>query len=455
MSESNSSVVLIGAGLAGSLLAVYLARRGFKVDVYERRPDMRKTSISAGRSINLALSTRGIHALKEVGLYEDIMKIAIPMKGRVIHPQAGSLGFQPYSRDESEVINAVSRGELNMRLMDLAEANPGIRIFFQHRCTGMDFTSGDVYLTDETTNSSVTVRGATVIGTDGSASAIRLDMQKHGRFNFSQSYLEHAYKELTIPAGPGGAFRIEKHALHIWPRKTYMLIALPNLDGSFTCTLFYPLTGPHSFETLHTPEKVAGFFREQFPDAVPHLPTLTHDFFANPTGSLLTVKCSPWSVGGRAALLGDAAHAIVPFFGQGMNCAFEDCTVLDQCIGTYGTDWEVVFREYERLRKVNADAIADLAVENFYEMRDLVADPVFQLKKKIEHGLQERFPDRFLPKYSMVTFRRMPYSMALERGRIQEEILDELARNIRSVDDTDWPHAGRLIHERLVPLDQI
>ncbi len=445
----SQKIILIGAGLAGSLLAVYLAKKGFRVDVYERRPDMRKTSISAGRSINLALSTRGIHALKEVGLYEDILKIAIPMRGRMIHSHSGSLNFQRYGKDDSEAINSVSRGTLNMRLMDLAEAQAGVKIVFDERCTGMDFNSGEVHLHNETTNVSHSVKADTVIGTDGSASAIRMDMLKIGRFNFSQTYLEHGYKELTIPSGPNGTFLIEKNALHIWPRKTYMLIALPNFDGSFTCTLFFPMEGANSFESLNSKEKVKTFFDQEFPDAVPLMPTLIDDYFNNPAGTLMTVKCSPWYVEDKAALLGDAAHAIVPFFGQGMNCAFEDCTYLNECIEKYSGDWKKTFSEYEKLRKINADAIADLAVENFYEMRDLVADPAFILKKKIEHVLEEKFPDRFIPKYSMVTFHRMPYSIALERGRIQDGILNELILGISGVEEADFKKAERLIDQQL------
>ncbi len=450
MATTSKPIIVVGAGLAGSLLGVYLARRGFQVDVYERRPDMRKTRISAGRSINLALSTRGIHALKEVGLYDDIMKISIPMKGRMVHHLDGTLHSQPYGKNESEVINAVSRGELNMRLMDLAEAQGGIHFHFNQRCIGMGFDEGLVYLKDETTAHTYTVTGETVIGTDGSASAIRADMQKVGRFNYSQQFLEHGYKELLIPPAPRGEFQIEKNALHIWPRKTYMLIALPNLDGSFTCTLFYPYSGENSFESLDREDKVSSFFQEQFPDVLPLMPRLTEEFFANPTGSLVTIKCDPWHVDDKALLLGDAAHAIVPFYGQGMNCAFEDCTVLNGCIEQHGRDWENVFRSFERLRKANADAIADLAVENFYEMRDLVTDPRFILKKEIEHVLEEKFPDRFVPKYSMVTFHRVPYSVAMKRGKIQEEILDELAANTERADRIDLEQASHLIQLKLV-----
>jgi kynurenine 3-monooxygenase len=448
------NIILIGAGLAGSLLSIYLARRGFTVDLYERRPDMRKTRISAGRSINLALSTRGLHALKDVGLHDTIMKIAIPMKGRMIHPPSGEFLFQRYGRDDSEVIYATSRAYLNIALLDAAERYAGVRITFNKRCVGMDLESGDVLLQDENSGEGITVRGDTVIGTDGSASAIRMELQKTGRFNLSQSYLEYGYKELVIPPGPGGSFLLEKNALHIWPRTTYMLIALPNIDGSFTCTLFFPFEGELSFESLKTPDDVITFFEQQFPDALPLMPTLADDFFGNPTGSMVTIKCSPWFYKNKVALLGDAAHAIVPFFGQGMNCAFEDCTILDEILGRREERkkeacWEAIYAEYEHLRKVNTDAIADLALENFVEMRDLVAQPKFQLKKRIEQALQSRWPDRFIPKYSMVTFHRIPYSIALQKGIIQEQILSDLCKGIERPEQIDWTHADHLIKQYL------
>ncbi len=448
----SEKIILIGAGLAGPLLSVYLAKKGYQVDIYERRPDMRKMKIHAGKSINLALSARGIHALKEVGLYEDIMKIAIPMKGRMIHDPAGRLNFQPYGKNDSEVINAVSRGELNIRLMDLAEGYDSVSLFFNERCTGMNFATGEVHFSNEDLKIKHSEKGATVIGTDGSASAIRMDMLKIGRFNFSQSYLEHGYKELSIPPGPNGEFRLDKNALHIWPRKTYMLIALPNLDGSFTCTLFYPMEGEHSFASIKTEQDVLRFFEQEFPDALPLMPTLTEDYFSNPVGTLITIKCAPWHIGGKAALLGDAAHAIVPFFGQGMNCAFEDCSYLNECIGKHGSNWEAVFQAYENLRKVNADAIADMAVENFYEMRDKVSDPGFILKKKIEHILEENFSNLFVPKYTMVSFMRVPYATAMQRGLVQDFILNELSEGIDKAEDLDMEKARDLIKENLSPL---
>jgi kynurenine 3-monooxygenase len=458
-------ITLVGAGLAGSLLAIYLARRGYFVDVYERRPDMRKVEIGGGRSINLALSTRGLHALREVGLLDDVMKVAIPMKGRMIHPLQGNPMLQPYGKDESEVIYATSRSLLNMTLLDAAEKYRTASLHFSQRCTGIDFPTGMLYLRDELLERENAVRYETVIGTDGSASSVRLQMQRSGmRFDFSQQYLEYGYKELTIPPGEGGMFRMEKNALHIWPRTTFMLIALPNMDGSFTCTFFYPLEGEESFETLGAEEEIESFFRHQFPDAAALMPNLIEEFFDNPTGTMVTIKCSPWHVGGGVLLLGDAAHAIVPFFGQGMNCAFEDCTNLNEAIsrmskrtGTLvfstGT-WRELFREYERMRKVDTDAIADLAVENFVEMRDHVARPDFQLRKKVERLLEQRFPERFVPKYSMVTFRRLPYSVAMARGKIQDRVLNELCSGLTDPREVDWEKARELIKRSLGPLGE-
>ena len=445
MNTGQRHVTLIGGGLAGSLLAVYMAKRGYTVDVYERRQDMRAVSISAGRSINLALSTRGIHALRDVGLLDGIMKIAIPMKGRMIHAPDGTTRLQRYGRDDSEVIYAVSRGALNIALLDAAERNSAIRLLFQHRCTGADFDAGRTFLTRETDGTELTVDAVPVIATDGSASAVRMEMQKTGRFNLTQHYLDYGYKELVIPAAPDGAFRMEKHALHIWPRGTFMLIALPNTDGSFTCTFFYPFEGKKSFATLRTPEEVHSLFAREFPDALALMPGLGEDFFGNPTGAMVTIRCDPWHVDGTALLLGDAAHAIVPFFGQGMNCAFEDCSVFDGCLDKHRGDWAATFAEFATRRKVNTDAIADMAVENFVEMRDLVARPSFMLKKAVEAVLYQKYPDTFIPKYSMVTFRRIPYAEALQRGQQQDAILEELCRGISSVDELDADLAERLI----------
>jgi kynurenine 3-monooxygenase len=452
MVRQSETVTLIGAGLNGPLLALGLVKRGFNVEIYERRPDMRRVRGSAGRSINLALSTRGIHALMQAGLWHGMQNIIIPMKGRMMHSPSSELTFQPYGKDESEVINSISRAELNIALMNAAEAQ-GVKIHFDQRCTGINVKTGAVQIRDEQSGSQRTVEGGVVIGCDGSASAIRNAMLKLNRFNFSQEYLDYGYKELTIPVGPAGKHVLETHALHIWPRGNFMLIALPNIDGTFACILFLPFEGDDSFAQLNTPAAVAEFFQARFPDAVPLMPDLAGNFFANPTGSMVTVKCSPWHIEGLALLLGDAAHAIVPFFGQGINCGFEDCTILLKLIDRHGADWGRVFREFERERKVNTDAIADLAIENFVEMRDRVADPHFLFRKKAELALETKYPQLFVPKYAMVTFHRIPYATALKRGRMQEAMLAELCDGVERIEDLDWNKADRLVHSELTPLE--
>jgi len=449
----SNKITIVGAGLAGSLLSVYLAKKGFEVNVYERRPDMRKENIGGGKSINLALSTRGIHALKEVGMFDEIKKIAIPMFGRMIHSVEGELNFQRYGKDDSEFINAVSREELNKSLMNLAATNPKVKFHFNERCNGVNFSNAEVSFHNEKTDEVSRVKSDVVIATDGATSAVRMEMLKVPRFNFSQVYENYGYKELTIPAADNGKFHMEKNALHIWPRGKFMLIALPNLDGSYTCTLFMAYDesfgSENSFEYLNSEERVKVFFSKQFPDAVKLIPTLIEDYFHNPTGSLITIKCYPWVIESKVALLGDSAHAIVPFFGQGMNAAFEDCTYLNECIEKYGNDWKKVFEQYQYLRKENSDAIADLAQENFIEMRDLVADKRFQLKKKIEGELYKTFPNKFIPKYSMVTFHRIPYSVALQRGRIQEDILNELSEGVDDIDEVRFEKSYELVEKNL------
>jgi kynurenine 3-monooxygenase len=447
--QRNNHVIVVGAGLAGSLVTVYLAQQGFKVSVYERRPDMRKANISAGKSINLALSKRGIHALQEVGLLDEIMQYAIPMRGRMMHAVDRELSFQQYGKDEHEVIYSISRGDLNKSLMNRAESFEGVELYFNSRCEDVDQENGTITVRNEETGEVEVHKADAIMGSDGAFSAVRSHYFHETRFNYSQYHLEHGYKELTIPPGPAGEFLIEKNALHIWPRHSYMLIALPNSDASFTCTLFFPFKGTPSFDSLHDEKQVRTFFREQFVDALELMPDLEEDFFSNPTGSLVTVRCNPWHLGGNVLLLGDASHAIVPFFGQGMNAAFEDCTVLNGCINEYGDDWAAIFPMMTRLRKENTDAIADMAIENFIEMRDKTADGDFLLRKKLEQALEERFPLRFIPKYSMVTFRRIPYSIAQKRGAIQSSILNELMENIDSLDDVNWTKAEMLINNRL------
>jgi kynurenine 3-monooxygenase len=414
---------------------------------------MRKVRVSAGRSINLALSTRGIHALTQAGLWQGMQKITIPMKGRMMHSTAGELSFQPYGKNESEVINSISRAELNIALLDAAE-EAGVTIHFQQRCTGFDSASGALEFRDERSGTKTMIEPGVAIGCDGSASAIRTEMLKMGRFNFSQQYLDYGYKELTIPAGPNATHLLETHALHIWPRGNYMLIALPNIDGTFACILFLPFEGAESFANLRSHSEVWDFFRARFPDAVPLMPNLIENYFANPTGAMVTIKCSPWYMEGKSLLLGDAAHAIVPFFGQGINCGFEDCTCLLELIDHHGSDWPRVFQEFQVQRKVNTDAIADMAIENFVEMRDRVADPHFLLRKKVELALEAKYPQQFVPKYAMVTFHRIPYSVAQARGNIQERILGELCDQLRTLGDLDWARADRLIQNKLKPLEQ-
>lgn len=406
-------------------MSIYLSKRGYTVTIYERRRDMRKETMSAGRSINLALSDRGLLALEKVGLAEEIRGISIPMHGRHIHNQDGSTAFQPYGR-QGQSIHSVSRGTLNMKLMDLAEQQ-GVQIYFEHRCTAVDWKTRQISFEKEE-RQPVTVAFDILFGADGAFSATRLQHQlQHDQFNYSQYYIDCGYKELTIPPTASGDFALPVNALHIWPRKDYMLIALPNLDKTFTCTLFFPFRGAASFDRLKTKEQVREFFEKTFADAVPLMPDYTEEFFRNPTSSLVTVKCYPWVREDHFALIGDAAHAIVPFFGQGMNCGFEDCRILDELIGEYGEDWGPLLEQYQALRKPDGDAIADLAIGNFTEMREKTADPVFLLQKKIEGRLHEKHPDRWIPAYSQVTFSpQIRYSEALRRGQMQESVMKEI-----------------------------
>ena len=369
-----------------------------------------------------------------------------------MHSVTSKLAFQPYGKNEGEVINSISRAALNIALIDAAEA-AGVTIFFHQRCTGIDLRSGTLHLRDEQTGKETALASSVVIGCDGSASAIRNEMLRLNRFNFSQEYLDYGYKELTIPAAPNGNHVMETNALHIWPRGNYMLIALPNTDGTFACILFLPFESRDSFARLTTPTSLQVFFQSSFPDAASLMPNLTGNFFENPTGTMVTIKCAPWHFEGRTLLLGDAAHAIVPFFGQGINCGFEDCTCLLSLLDRHGADWSRVFRDFEDARKVNTDAIADLAVENFVEMRDLVADPRFLFRKKVELALEAKYPRLFVPKYAMVTFHRIPYAVALDRGRKQDKMLSELCDRIERIEDLNWGRADQLIRSQLTPLE--
>jgi kynurenine 3-monooxygenase len=418
---------LVGAGLVGSLLSIYLAKRGYAIDLYERRPDMRKVKMSAGKSINLALSDRGWKGLEGVGIADEIKKIAIPMYGRYIHHKDGSTAYQPYGKN-NQAIYSVSRAEINMRLMDLAEQQPNVKIHFNERCTSINRGALEVHFENVETQKSTTEKSDLIFGSDGAFATSRLNMQlSTDRFEYNQHYIEAGYKELIIPAGENGAFLIEKNALHIWPRGTFMMIALPNMDGDFTCTLFLPFEGEKSFANLKTREQVETFFKTEFPDAVPLMPTLIDDFMNNPTSSLVTVKCFPWTFDNKIALIGDAAHAIVPFYGQGMNCGFEDCVVLNDLIDKHNEDWNKILPEYQQLRKPDGDAIADLAIMNFVEMRDKTADPKFLLQKKIEARFSEKHPGKWTPLYSMVTYSpHIRYSTALKEGQKQEAIMQKI-----------------------------
>ena len=424
--------VLIGSGLAGGLLAAYLGRRGYEVELYERRGDPREGNIVGGRSINLALSTRGIHALRQLGIAEEVLQHAIPMPGRMIHDKSRDLHFSPYDRDPLQHINSIGRAALNTTVIEAALRYPNVRVCFNHRCTGIELDSATAHLIDSsqplntasparTSTAQRVASGDAIIGVDGAFSAVRQSMEKHiPNFQYDESYLAHGYKELTIPPATDGSWRMERNALHIWPRKSFMMIALPNPDGSFTCTLFWEFKGPRSFETTTSDDAVRRFFEEEFPDAVPLMPSLLEEFRENPTGSLVTIRCAPWFYKDKVALVGDAAHAVVPFYGQGMNAAFEDCVVLDECLAASPGNRESAFTEYFRRRKENADALADLAVQNFIEMRDKTASKTFRAKKKLDHWLEAALPGIYLPLYTMVTFTRMPYAVAAKRARVQD-----------------------------------
>ncbi|MCB2409203.1 FAD-dependent oxidoreductase [Hymenobacter lucidus] len=447
-SDSSAPLTVMGAGLVGSLLSLFLARRGHSVEVFERRADMRQGGAVEGRSINLALSDRGWRALEAVGIGDEIRQVAIPMYRRVMHDAQGNLSHQPYGQD-NQAIYSVSRAGLNRTLLTLAEADPRVTLHFNQQLAGLDMRARQLELRDTTTGQERQQPFRRLFGTDGAFSAVRSALQKTERYNYSQSYLEYGYKELNIEPGPNGEWLLEKNALHIWPRGQYMMIALPNLDGSFNCTLFFPYEGKHSFAALQTPAQVQAFFEEVFPDIVPLMPELTDEYFRNPTGSLVTIRCFPWAFDDDVLLLGDASHAIVPFYGQGMNAGFEDCTVLDQLMERLGDDWHAIFTEFQQQRKPNADAIADLAVYNFEEMRDRVGDPRFLLQKKIESRIAAQFPGKWMPLYSQVTFSHTPYAEAWASGQLQERIMRRLMSHIQTEADYDQPEVQALVQQEM------
>ncbi|MGA1226850.1 MAG: FAD-dependent oxidoreductase [Tamlana sp.] len=427
MKEKQQNILIIGAGLCGSLLALRLGQLGYRVSVYEMRPDLRKVDISAGRSINLAFSDRGNKAIKLVGLEEKVKSLCIPMHGRMIHDEHGNTFQSNYSGRDHEYINSISRGDLNALLLDEAEKHENVNIYFNRKCKSVDFEKTTALFEDYKTKKQFVEDADVIIATDGAGSAMRKSyyLGKKFLFSFSQDYLTHAYKELSILPKENGDYKTYKNALHIWPRGSFMLIALPNLDGSFTVTLFLSYDeGEFNFNNLTTEEKVLEFFQKEFPDALALMPNLVDDFFENPTAPLGTVKCSPWHYKGNTLLMGDAAHAIVPFYGQGMNASFEDVVVFNGILEKHKDDWETVFKEYEKARKKDTDAIADLAIDNFHEMKDHVANPIFQEKRNLEMALEKEFPNEYASKYSLVTFNEdIGYREAMLRGRAQDKAI--------------------------------
>lgn len=427
MIDKKKNVVIAGAGLVGSLWACYMAKRGHNVHIFERRSDMRTQTMDAGKSINLAMSTRGWNALDKIGMKESLLKIAIPMHGRMIHQIDGTTDFQAYGK-KGQSIYSISRGELNKALMNKADENEHITFHFNHKTTKIDVKENKVHFKNTETLAESAISADLVFGADGAFSAVRFQMQKTQMFNYSQQYLEHGYKELSIPANSDGTHQLDKNALHIWPRKSFMIIALPNLDGSFTVTLFLQYKGPVSFENLHTDEEITSFFEKYFPSALKHMPELLKEFRENPTASLVTVRCNPWHYK-NICLMGDSAHAIVPFYGQGMNAGFEDCAILDEIIDRNQMgNWDDVFQEYSEVHAPNGIAIAELALRNFVEMRDATSDDAFLLRKKLELYLMEQFPGRYLSQYQMVTFSNVAYKYALERGDLQTSFAQDLVR---------------------------
>jgi kynurenine 3-monooxygenase len=453
---AREEILIVGGGLVGSLASIYLQRRGFDVTIYERSPDMRQIAATAdagGRSINLVVASRGVRALQAVGLWDGARELSVPVTGRMVHSVNGELSYQPYGRDDSECNYSISRAGLNRFLITAAEER-GVRFVFSRRLMDADLEAGRLEFSDESSSARETVTAANlVVGADGAASAVRGAFRGRPGFEESMELLEHGYKELTIPAADGGSSRIDGNVLHVWPRGDMMLMALPDLEGSFTVTLYLPQRGEESIDSLDTEPKVVELFEKQFPDAIPLIPDFARMFLQNPAGELGTVRCRPWHIDDDVFLIGDAAHAIVPFFGQGMNAGFEDCRILDEILDKHGHgDWSGALREYTDTRKPDADAIADMALENFVEMRDHVGDPKFLLRKQVEHALEEKLPLEYRSRYSMVMYgSHIPYGVARNVGEIQRGILDELCAGLQSASELDWDRARKLIHEKLTP----
>ena len=443
---------IVGAGPTGALLAILLARRGLEVELYEARPDLRQLPAGSGRSINLALADRGIHALKTAGVFDAVRSALLPMRGRLIHYENRDTAFQPYGQRPNEVIYSVSRHRLNQALIEAAATQPGVQLYFQHRLEGADFAANTAQIRDLKNDRILSIPMQPLLATDGAGSAVRREMVARKLIQAREIDLEHGYKELSIPAGPNGRFLMANDALHIWPRGNFMLIALPNADGSFTATLFLPKLGTVSFASLRDPGSVDEFLTRNFPDARELLPDALAEFGAHPLGFLGTVAAQPWHCQAQATLIGDAAHAMVPFHGQGMNCCFEDCIEFDACVARHAS-WETAFAQFGAARKPNTDAISAMALENYMEMRESVADPQFQLQQALSLELERRFPQRFIPRYSMVMFHHeIPYLTAQQRGAVQTEILSDLTRGVSTLSEVNFERAEQEIHARLPPL---
>jgi kynurenine 3-monooxygenase len=430
------NITIVGGGLVGSLLAIFLAKKGYKINIYERRPDLRKENIAVGRSINLVISHRGWNALKAAGIEEEIKEITVPVYARMTHDLQGNQTKHPYSI-ENKAIWSVSRGGLNAKLLSIAENFPNVSLHFNYKCTEVNLDKASASFENTLSNETIIVESDLLFGADGAFSAVRQIMMQKDRFNYSIEYIEHGYKELVIPANNDGSYKLDKNCLHIWPRREFMLMALANLDGSFTCTLFFPYEGEQSFNRIKNENDLINFFKETFPDAINLMPTLVNDFFENKTSSLAIVRCSPWVHNGKIALIGDAAHAIVPFYGEGMNCGFEDCFIFNSLLEKMGDkDLHSLLNKYNEMRKPNGDAIADLSLRNFVEMRHLVAEPTFILRKKIENKMQEKHPDKWLPLYSQVKFSNIQYCNALNTSKKQDEIMEKIL-SIKNIEE-NW-----------------
>jgi kynurenine 3-monooxygenase len=423
--QTPQKIAVVGSGLVGTLLAIYLKKLGHTVHVFDRSPDIRNVQFS-GRSINLVMSTRGWKTLQDIGLEDEIRKIGIAVDKRGIHLPDGSFTTQKYGK-EGEAIFSLSRGILNRKMIDLAET-AGVEFFFEHRVWDVSLKEAILYIGETERGEWEELKYDKVFGADGAFSRIRHRMQRQSLFDYSQEFMKIGYKELHIPANEDGSHKIDKNSLHIWPRGEFMLMGLANLDGSFTCTLFMPFSGETSFESVKTEKELQLFFEEYFPDTKEIIPNLIQDYFKNPTSYLVKMKCYPWTFEDKIALIGDSAHAIVPFYGQGMNAGFEDITILAEIIAKHGDDWETIFKEYEQSRKPNADAIAELAERNFTEMSAKTADENFLLQKKIEKWFSDLHPDKWLPLYSMVTFSLQPYSEALAIGEYQNQLMQEVLK---------------------------